>query len=105
MQPDTKPRLVSVVFEGGRDERDEYEAEDRGYRSHVWVELDDGTRHQVTFYDPVRLSQQLEHEFGSGNVFFTDPGLIIVPAVTTANMEAAIRALVDNGFFSSPARA
>jgi hypothetical protein len=104
MQPSAKPQLVALVFESGRDARDEFEAEERGYRSHVWVELDDGTRHQVTFFDPIRLSQELEEDFRSGKVYFTEPGLIILPAVTTSNMEVAIQELVDEGFFSASPR-
>jgi hypothetical protein len=92
--------FVKLVFEHGFDERDEYEAENRGYRSHVWVELDDGSHHLLTFYDVTRLSQTLEDECSSGRMFFAEPGLVVVPAVTRANMEAAAKTLASEGFFS-----
>src|SRR5262245_9929411 len=91
--------FVRLVFEGGFDERDEAEATLRGYRSHVWVEFDDGTRHQLTFYDVIRLSQTLDDECATGRMFFTEPGLVVVPEVTRVNMEAAARALAAEGFF------
>jgi hypothetical protein len=91
--------FVRLVFEGGWDEREAEEALVRGYRSHMWAELDDGSRHRLTFYDVMRLSQTLEDERRDGRQFFTEPGLVIVPEVTLANMEAAARTLAVEGFF------
>lgn len=95
-----RPNLVRLIFEFGFDERDEYEAETRGYRSHVWAELDDGSHHPLTFYDLTRLSQTLEDECSSGRMFFSEPGLVVVPAVTRVNMEEAARTLASEGFFT-----
>ena len=98
-----RPALVRLHFEGcfedGFGERDAFEALSRGYRSHVWAELDDGSRYQLTFFDVTRLAQSLEVECKDGRPFFTEPGLIIVPEVTLAHMEAAARALAAEGFF------
>jgi len=95
--------LVRLHFEDcyddGFGERDAFEALSRGYRSHVWAELDDGSRYQLTYYDVTRLAQTLEGEAGAGRPYFAEPGLIIVPEVTLANMEAAARALAAEGFF------
>lgn len=79
---DSKRQLRSLVFEGGFDERDEYETLLRGYRSHVVAELEDGSKYRVTFYDPVRLKQVLDDEVAAGMPFFAEPGLIIVSEVT-----------------------
>jgi hypothetical protein len=98
-----KANFVRLVFEWGFDERDEWEAQQRGYRSHVWAELDDASLHALTFYDIARLSQTLDDECASGRMFFTEPGLVIVPEVTRANMESAARALASEGFFSRSA--
>jgi hypothetical protein len=96
------PKFAKLIFEHGMDERDEVEAQMRGYRSHVWVEMSDGTRHRVTFFDPVRLTQELEQEARLGRPFVGEPGLIIVPEVTREYMETAARTLADEGFFSTP---
>ena len=103
-----KVRLVRLFFEGGLnegglDELEELEAERRGYRSHVWAELDNGRRHQLTFYDVTRLSQTLDDECASGRMFFAEPGLVVLPAVTLAHMEAAAGTLASEGFFPDPA--
>lgn len=94
-----RANFVKLVFEGGFDERDEWEAQVRGYRSHVRAELDDGSLHPLTFYDIARLSQTLEDECASGRMFFAEPGLVIVAEVTLANMERAARVLASEGFF------
>lgn len=92
-------QFVRLVYECGHDERDEIEAKDRGYRSHVWVELTDGSLHRVTFFAPVRLQQELEMGIASGRPYFAEPGLIVIPEVTGEAMERAARALVDERFF------
>jgi len=93
--------FARLVYEHGMDERDEAEAQMRGYRSHVWVEMNDGSRHRVTFFDPVRLKQELELETSMGRPFVCEPGLIVIPEVTKEYMETAARTLADEGFFSS----
>lgn len=92
--------LVRLTFEHGFDERDEYEAEIRGYQSHVWAEVDDGSRHLLTFYDVARLSQTINDECSSGRMFFAEPGLVVLARVTRFNMETAAKTLAGEGFFS-----
>ena len=93
-------KFVRLVFEHGFSERDEIEGPMRGYRSHVWVELSDGTMHPVTFFDPVRLRQELEQEAESGRPFVGEHGLIVLTEVTRETMEIAARVLAEEGFFS-----
>ena len=91
-----KPQLI---FEGGFDEREATESRDRGYRSHVWVELASGERYPVVFYDIVRLQQDLEHEAAEGNPFIAQPGLVVLLEVTKENMERAVCCLAEDGYF------
>lgn len=95
------PTFAKLVFEHGMDERDELEAQMRGYRSHVWIEMSDGSRHRITFFDPVRLTQELKQETRLGRPFVCEPGLIVIPEVTMEYMEKAARTLADEGFFST----
>ncbi len=92
------PRLV---FKYPFDEAAAYDAEARGYLAYASVELSDGTRYPVVFYDPVRLQQDLEVEVGEGRAFIAEPGLIIVPEVTLARMQAAVEHLSRIGFFEA----
>ncbi len=88
-----------LYFEHGFNEQDAYEAQMRGYRSHVWVVFEDDSSHPVTFFDMNRLAQELTAEASEGRAFIAEPGLIVVLEVTMENMEGAARRLAQEGFF------
>jgi hypothetical protein len=90
-----------LIFEGEFDPREEMECRDRGYRSHVAVELENGERFPVVFYDAVRLRQDLDAEINLGNWCVAEPGLILLPEVTRLNMERAVNQLAEEGYFDS----
>jgi hypothetical protein len=92
------PRLI---FKYPFDEAAAYDAEARGYLAYAAVEMNDGTRYPVVFYDPVRLQQDLLVEAEQGRAFIAEPGMIVVPEVTLARMQDAIARLFQNGFFDS----
>lgn len=75
------------------------EAEARGFLSHVLVRV--GAKHYaVTFYDPVRLAQDVATESEFGRPFVAIPGLIVLPQVTQDSMTTAVQALASEGFFN-----
>jgi hypothetical protein len=90
-----------LVFKHPFDEAAAYEAEARGYLAYAAVELSDGTRYPVVFYDPIRLQQDLEVEAGEGRAFIAEPGMIVIPEVTPGRMQDAIDRLFRNGFFDA----
>jgi hypothetical protein len=92
------PRLV---FKYPFDEAAAYEAEARGYLAYAAVELSDGMRYPVVFYDPVRLRQDLDVEVSEGRAFIAEPGMIVVPEVNVARMQDAVERLSQTGFFQS----
>jgi hypothetical protein len=98
MPEDEYPRLV---FDYPFDERAEFEASGAGYLGHVRVALADGTSRAVVFYDPVRLGQDLEYEVQTGRMCIAEHGMIVVPEVTLANMQAAVIALARDGWFNT----
>ena len=58
----------------------------------VW----EGAVIRVSFYDPVRLAEEIDEEIGASRTpAFRN--LIVVPAVTREAMERAVRALVETG--------
>ncbi len=91
-----KPKLM---FSYPFDERTAYEAENRGYWGHSFVEFYDGRTQPVVFYDLIRLAQDLEEETNQGRPFVAEQNMIIVQSVTLSNMTIAIEQLVENGFF------
>ena len=92
--------FVRLAFAGGWDARDDFEAPRKGWRD-AHVELDDGSRYRVTFYDVVRLAQTLEDERRAGRAFLGEPGLIVLDEVTRSKMEDAAARLAREGFFDS----
>jgi hypothetical protein len=58
----------------------------------------DGGSQVVEVYDPVRLEQTAALELDQSG-YFTARCLLVVPSVTPENIESAISALADKGFF------
>jgi len=85
-----------IEFSVTTDERWAYETECRGYCPDVVVAFPDGTRYRLTFYDPVRLAQDLEEEG-----FIGDPGLVVIPRVTEAQIRSTVERLVAQEYFGS----
>ncbi|WP_194836306.1 hypothetical protein [Nocardia sp. XZ_19_369] len=89
-----------VVFPEGYPGRRETETADKGWLD-VEVVFADGSVFPVSFYDPARLRQTIEDEIAGGSLYFTEPNLVILKKVTTANIELAVKDMVDTGFFDS----
>jgi hypothetical protein len=95
----TDASKFTIHFPDWFDERAEWETEAKGWLQGVTVELADGARYAVFFYDPVRLSQDLEGETSAGRPYAAEPGMIVLPQVTRAAINEAVRQLVEGGFF------
>ena len=85
-----------IEFSVPTDERWANETECRGYCPDVVVSFPDGARYRLTFYDPVRLAQDLKEEG-----FIGDPGLIVIPRVTEAQIQGTVERLIAQNYFSS----
>ena len=88
------PRLV---FPEGFTDRDEWEMERKGF-VYAFLECEDGRRHQVLFIDPVRLAQDVEATLASGQPYYYECGLVVVPEVTIPALTRVIPSLVEEGF-------
>ncbi len=88
-----------IIFTHGRNSRDEVEARERGYWGDIVVEVEGGRQFDLTFYDPVRLSQDLERLVEIGEPYLAEPGLVVVPEVTIQNIEVAVHRLQLTGYF------
>lgn len=90
---------VKLVFANGVSERQVQEALDRGYLSHVLVEIEAQRLYPVFFYDPVRLAQELAMNAKHGEPFVAETGMIVLTEITIENMRDAVNALFKEGFF------
>jgi len=88
----------AVSFPEGYDNRLAFEAPSKGYLRDVMVQLD-GTRYKLFFIDPVRLQQDLEADVADGRAYYAEPGMVVLPEVTTEAIHKAIAGLLREGFF------
>lgn len=88
-----------IVFSEDFDERAAFEITLKGWLS-AQVEVENGQRYPVFFYDPVRLQQDLEEEAKLGRPCLAEPGLIVLPEVTVAAAQQAVEFLWQRGFFT-----
>jgi len=95
----TRVQPYTLSFPEGYDEQAEFEAPFRGILRDVIVEMGDGLRHQLSFIDLVRLEQSLADNARLARPYYTEPGLLILPEVSTEAIELAVQGLWDDGYF------
>jgi len=97
IQNPSGPRLV---FKVPFDERTAFEIEQKGWCGIAAVEMPNGQRVDVFFYDPVRLAQDLQADIDSGKTCIAEPGMIVIPRITIPNIENAVQQLFREGYFN-----
>jgi hypothetical protein len=96
----TETGSYTIVFPPEYHERRELETPDKGWLSDVEVDLDDGSRYALTFFDLVRLAQELAEDAKAGRPYFAEPALVALPEVSTAAIQAAVPGLLQDGYFA-----
>ena len=86
-------------FPEGFDDRDEAEMTSKGFLTGSVLELPDGRRFPVTFFDPIRLAQDLEQAGQHGVSVVAEPGLLVVPEVTSDAIKVVLDELTRQRFF------
>lgn len=81
-----------------KSERDEFEASSKGYRSDVFVKIND-EYYNVTIYDTVRLVQDFETENEDYGFFAIDPNIVLVRDVSTPIIKYVLKKLYDSHYF------
>lgn len=59
-----------------------------------------GKTYELIFYDPTRLSQEVEDGVADQGLFF-EPNLVVVKSVNEAHIRAAAHALVSSGRYEA----
>jgi hypothetical protein len=90
---------LKLLFPFGWDDRTAIDAKDRGVYDCVHVELPNGRKVEVGFYDPIRLGQDLESARVGGTTWLAIPGMIVIPEVTLELMQNAVDGLYHQGYF------
>jgi hypothetical protein len=87
-----------LTLHKGFGERDTFEIRQKGWFN-ASVKTKDGIRYTISFFDPVRLRQEMEDNARNGEPCLAEPNLIIVPEVTVETIQNSIRFLWEKGFF------
>ena len=95
----TLAKPFTIHFPEDFDAQSEFETPSRGYLSDVIVEMKDGQRYKLFFYDPVRMRQDLEAEISAGKPCLAEPNVILLPEITIENIEKAVQRSWQDGFF------
>lgn len=80
-------------------ERDNVERPAKGWLNDVKVIKDNGNVYMLSFYDPIRIAQDLDEEIKLGKSGIIEKGLIVVKEVTKENIEKAIKQANEEGYF------
>ena len=83
----------TILFPEGYHARRESETLFKGYLGGVVVQSPEGLRYKVFFVDPTRLKQDLDDDAEAGRPYFTEPGLVVLPEVTTESIRTAVGGL------------
>src|SRR5207253_3137929 len=89
----------SIRWPDWHDWRSELEMTDKGYFPGPFVDFADGSSYELFFYDPVRLSQELDMVATRGVPVIAEINMVVVPEVTPAAIQAAVEHLVRQGYF------
>ncbi len=73
----------------------EWELESKGWFNGAVVVCQE-SNYRLSFYDPVRLAQEIEDELSSTAVFMEE-NLVVINSVDRAHMEKAVKYLMESG--------
>jgi hypothetical protein len=94
---DEFPKLILLDWQEG----DDWLVSSKGWFDHNLIELANGNRYQVCFFDNIRLGQHLNDNARNGQPFFIENNLIVLSEVTIENMQKAIVRAEKQGFFEN----
>lgn len=75
-------------------------AQDKGYRSDVFVRYD-AKLYQLTVYGKTRLNQDFDDEYEQYGFYAVDPNLIILKSVTTEELFFTIKKMEKQHYFAN----
>jgi len=95
----TETAAFTILFPDWYDARAEFETPLKGFLGGVVVCSGDGSSYRLYFTDPIRLQQTLQDDVKGGRGYYTEPGLVVLPEVTTEAIRDAVYGLWRDGYF------
>lgn len=73
----------------------------QGYRGDVVVKFADGKSFPLFFFEPTAVKEDLDGQITSGlGGFVAEPGLVVIPEISVANMKSAVSQLIEIDYFA-----
>ena len=91
--------VVKLVFPVEDFQRQLDEANDRGFLSHVLVEIGGTDFYPVCFYSIGELAGELRDDPTYPDKLVAETGMIVLPEITLDRMEKAVQWLCETGYF------
>jgi hypothetical protein len=95
----SNPSLPLVHFREVLDEYLWWEISQKGWYTGAVAELPGGKFYPLTFFDPVRLAQEMEAEVERGKPCLVEQALVVVPKITESAIRASAERLFLQGWF------
>ena len=83
-----------ITYPDGFDDH-AWEVESKGWYQGIVV-IFEGKEYPITFYDAVRLSQDIAAELSARN-FFVEPNLLVLKRIDRESIERTVQKIVDTG--------
>ena len=96
--PESRSTAKVILLPEGATPNLEEDAE-RGYRSHVLVEVNGSFLYPVTFYTASRLKGELDISARNGEPYIAETGMIVLHELTLEAMQTAVQAMCNAGYF------
>ncbi|BDI34175.1 hypothetical protein CCAX7_62260 [Capsulimonas corticalis] len=80
------------------DQRTLDEMSTRGFLGPLLISIDDSI-YSLFFITPERIKSELKASLDSGEIWFSEPGLIVIPDITMKNIETALEDMCRQKFF------
>lgn len=90
--------MPRVIPPDGFDQLDWNMADSKGYIEDIVVQVSPGHEVAVTFYDPIRLAQDIEAELNEGASSLSWLRLVVVKEISMGALQAAIDAAPSEFF-------
>ena len=89
-----KETSIEIEYRNGFNEIDNHEMPSKGYRNDITVKCPTGKKYNLSFYDPIRLNQDIEEE-----EYIFEQNLIVIKNLTKDDIQNAVNRMWEIGFF------
>ena len=92
--------IKELILPGEGNDPELWDANARGYCSHVMVRFNNGQTFRLDFHEPIRLHQEIGGDVVQQKEVWAQPELIILPEITLGGIVQAVLFLESKNYFA-----